>query len=468
MTDTKRYIVSFEDEKTTVNAAAQVLSVPKKKITDGVRALIEDIAPKEDAILHFEGIGSSVVALSEDDAERLRHDDRVAQVNEDIEVFALSRHICGQTEAPEFWNAHPRVDQLHAGQDQVFEAGYAQAIADMLRYGAAESGIRSTGPKSQAGCPPNSQPFCFSWFGFRYCFCIPSTTPPQDQKIPWNIQMVRADSVWDRVTGAGVRVAVIDTGIDNDHPDLSVKGGASFVPGVGPWNDDQGHGTHCAGIVGARNNRLGVVGVAPGCELYAVKVLNRRGSGQLSWILAGMGWAAENKMNVASMSLGSNVDDPDVDCLIAYQRAARELHDVGCIVVAASGNNGRESNPWVGQPARCPAYMAVAAVDSDRNLADFSSRGPSSLCAECGVEISAPGVSVRSTTVGGGYGEKSGTSMACPHVAGAAALLLEQHPTWTPARVRERLTSTAQDLGAPGADPGTGAGLLDCHSAVFG
>ncbi len=279
--------------------------------------------------------------------------------------------------------------------------------------------------------------------------------------------MVRADSVWERVSGAGVRVAVIDTGIDDDHPDLTVKGGASFVPGVGHWDDDQGHGTHCAGIVGARNNQLGVVGVAPGCDLYAVKVLNSRGSGQLSWILAGMGWAADNNMQVASMSLGSNVDDPDAECLIAYQRAAQNLLDVGCIVVAAAGNNGREANPWVGQPARCPAYLAVAAVDSERKLADFSSRGPASLCAECGVEISAPGVSVRSTIPGGRYGEKSGTSMACPHVAGAAALLLEQHPNWTHTRVRDRLISTAQDLGAPGTDPGTGAGLLDCNRAVF-
>jgi len=470
MADTKRYVVTFAEKKANIDAAAQGLSVPKKKIVDGVGALIEEVAPKEDAILHFEGIGTSVVALSDEDADRLRHDDRVAQVTEDIEGFALSDRRFSRTEAPELWGANSGAEGLRAEHSQVFAAGYAQAISDILRYGPAESGLSGTEPESRAGCPPQSQPLCFSWFGRKFCFCIPSPTPspPQDQKIPWNIQLVGADSVWDRVTGAGVRVAVIDTGIDEDHPDLSVMGGASFVPGVGSWNDDQGHGTHCAGIIGARNNRLGVVGVAPGCDLYAVKVLNSGGSGQLSWILAGMGWAAENGMQVASMSLGSNVDDPDVDCLVAYQRAAQELLDGGCIVVAAAGNNGREDNPWVGQPARCPAFMAVAAVDSNRNLADFSSRGPASLCSECGVEISAPGVSVRSTTKGGGYGEKSGTSMACPHVAGAAALIFEQHPAWTPARVRDRLISTAQDLGSPGTDPGTGAGLLDCHRAVFG
>jgi subtilisin family serine protease len=111
--------------------------------------------------------------------------------------------------------------------------------------------------------------------------------------------------------------------------------------------------------------------------------------------------------------------------------------------------------------------MAVAAVDNNRNLAGFSSRGPASLCSDCGVEISAPGVSIRSTVPGGGLGVKSGTSMACPHVSGAAALLKELHPTWTPDRIRARLRATASDLGAPGNDPGYGSGLLDCRRAVF-
>lgn len=137
-------------------------------------------------------------------------------------------------------------------------------------------------------------------------------------------------------------------------------------------------------------------------------------------------------------------------------------------MVAAAGNAGRTSTPWVGQPARCPSFMAVAAVDRNRRLADFSSRGPAGLRNECGVEISAPGVSIRSTVPGGGYGVKSGTSMACPHVSGAAALLKELHPTWAPSQIRARLKVTAADLGAPGNDPQFGAGLLDCRRAVFG
>jgi subtilisin family serine protease len=280
--------------------------------------------------------------------------------------------------------------------------------------------------------------------------------------------MVRADDVWRRVTGRGVKLAIIDTGIDDNHPDLSVSGGASLVPGVGSWDDDQGHGTHCAGIAGARNNATGVVGVAPGCSLFAVKVLDSRGSGRLSWILAGMGWAAGNGMDVASMSLGSDVSSPDASCTVAYQRAAQRLIDSGCIVIAAAGNSGRGPQPWVGRPARCPGFMAVAAVDRNRGLAIFSSRGPATLGRDSGVEISAPGVSINSTVPGGGYGVKSGTSMACPHVSGAAALIKELRPTWSPAQIRRRLRATASDLGAPGDDPEFGSGLLDCQRAVFG
>jgi subtilisin family serine protease len=168
------------------------------------------------------------------------------------------------------------------------------------------------------------------------------------------------------------------------------------------------------------------------------------------------------------MSLGSDVSDPDAECILAYQRAAQQLIDNGCIVVAAAGNAGRRTNHWVGQPARCQGYMAVAAVDKNEKLADFSSNGPDTLCPECGVEIAAPGVSINSTWNDGKYKAISGTSMACPHVSGAAALLKEQHPTWDPARIRATLKSTARDLGAPGNDPMFGAGLLDCHKAVFG
>ncbi len=292
---------------------------------------------------------------------------------------------------------------------------------------------------------------------------VPSAGPEAGKEpIPWNISMVGADKVWGRVTGRGVKLAVIDTGIDGDHPDLTVSGGASFVPGVTSWEDDQGHGTHCAGIAGARYNSIGVVGVAPNVSLYAVKVLNSKGSGMFSWILAGMGWAARNNMDIVSMSLGSDVDKPDVACPSMYVDAAEELIREGCLPIAAAGNSGRGPNRWVGLPARCAGFVAVAAVDDQGLKADFSSWGPGFL-----VSLSAPGARIYSTYVGGGYRTLSGTSMACPHVSGAAALIRELRPTWTPDRIRQRLIVTTKDLGAPGNDEMFGAGLLDCHAAVY-
>ena len=451
---------------------------------DGLALLSTDKPEAEVEILHFEDLGTSVLSLSKQQVKELEADKRVAEVVPDFEVFAHGGPGSGPGASYQDWGgeeAGPRDDGGAGAPADMnsYMAGYYQALADLYRGGAAPGAPAAPVPPGTAASSGSSFfpfPFPPSWFpcppGYRRVGwrCVPIPQPPT-QPIPWNITMVKADQVWSRVTGQGVKVAIIDTGIDNDHPDLSVAGGVSFVPGVLSWDDDHGHGTHCAGIVGARNNPLGVVGVAPGSSLYAVKVMRPvpggRASGSLSWILAGMDWARQQRMDVASMSLGSLAGSPDEACVLAYQRAAQRLIDVGCIVISSAGNSGRTAQPWVGQPARCPGFMAVAAVDSNANLADFSSRGPDTLCAECGVEISAPGVSVRSTVPGGGYSNMSGTSMACPHVAGAAALLKELHPAWSPAQIRARLTATASDLGVPGDDPGFGAGLLDCQRAVF-
>ena len=456
MAEKKRYVVTFVDEGVPRAAAAKSLGVPATRLEEGM-GLLESAADFDaKKVLLFEEIGTAVATLSDKAAEDLKSSAAVAEVVEDFEVHALGGDDadgCGEATA------------------------YLGSVLHPEAYWADETGSQSPagghgGVGATEDCPPGHRKVCFKlapWFP-PLCFCLPvAAPPPPRQPVPWNIEMVGANRVWDRVTGAGVKVAVLDTGIDDDHPDLSVFGGASMVPASTSWDDDNGHGTHCAGIIGARHNAVGVVGVAPESRLYAVKVLNSRGTGYLSWILAGMGWAEQNGMDVVSMSLGSNVDAPDAPCALAYQRAAERLEAAGCITVAAAGNNGRDpDNPWVGNPARCAGFMAVAAVDRNKRLASFSSRGPASLCRECGVEIAAPGVSINSTTRGGGYGLKSGTSMACPHVSGAAALLKELHPTWSPARIRARLRATANDLGLPGNDTSFGSGLLNCHRAVFG
>ncbi|MDX1521788.1 MAG: S8 family peptidase, partial [Anaerolineae bacterium] len=413
--DQKRYIVTYAEEHVSRSEAAKVLDTSASNLQDAMTVLASDAPEDESDCLHFESLGATALPLSEKEVAKLEKDDRVVQVVEDIKVFVF-----------------------HTEHDQ-YLAGYRQAMRDIMGRGAGRGLQHEEHSCCCCHCqpcdPPDQPP-------------VPPVPPEPAQPIPWNISQVKADQVWSRVTGLGVKVAIIDTGIDDDHPDLTVSGGASFVPGVGSWDDDQGHGTHVAGIVGARNNPIGVVGVAPDASLYAVKVLAGDGSGQLSWILAGMEWARDNGAQVANMSLGSNVITPNAACIVAYQRAAEALAEAGCIVVAAAGNNGRAFNEWVGQPARCPGFMAVAALDRDQALADFSSRGPADLCPTCGVEISAPGVNINSTWPGGGYRELSGTSMACPHVSGAAALIVEQHPTWEPARIRDRLKSSASDLGA--------------------
>ncbi|NBB76631.1 MAG: S8 family serine peptidase, partial [Bacteroidetes bacterium] len=190
-------------------------------------------------------------------------------------------------------------------------------------------------------------------------------------------------------------------------------------------------------------------------------------SGSSSWVIAGMDWCVQNNMDVASMSLGSK-SGPSV----AYANAVKRCQENGVIVVVATGNSGRHSFPYVGSPAN--AYIrsdsngspiAVGAVHQNSNLASFSSRGTNH-SEWNGVTVVAPGVAVNSTVLNDGYGKKSGTSMACPHVAGLAALLIEKYPGIDPINVARRITETATDLGGPGYDEENGYGLINCDLAT--
>ncbi|MBI4676985.1 MAG: S8 family peptidase [Elusimicrobia bacterium] len=230
-----------------------------------------------------------------------------------------------------------------------------------------------------------------------------------DPEQPWGIQRLNASGAWARTQGAGVKVAVIDTGIDYTHPDLkaNVYGGANVVNPDTPKNykDDQGHGTHVSGTIAAVKDGQGVVGVAPKAKLYGVKVLDADGSGDYSTIIAGIEWAVKNKMVVANMSLGA---EEGMDSL---QDAVKAAAEAGLLIVAAAGNNGGA----VCYPAAYPEVVAVSASNSADKIASFSSRGPE-------IAFIAPGASIKSTFMGGGYETHDGTSMASPHVAGLAAL----------------------------------------------
>ena len=252
--------------------------------------------------------------------------------------------------------------------------------------------------------------------------------------------------------GAGVKVAVIDTGVDYTHPDLDAyyAGGYDFVNNDNVPMDDNGHGTHVSGTVAAEDNNNGVVGVAPKATLYALKVLDDEARGSWSDVVAAVQGAVDHGVQVTNNSYGSS-RKPGNTVKAAFDNA----NAAGILQVAAAGNTGGKCI----YPARWDSLIATAATDSNDNRASFSST-----CTE--VELAAPGVSVKSTMPGGGYGTKNGTSMASPHVAGAAALVLWANPGWSNDQVRTQLQVTAQDLGTSGHDSQYGHGLVQANGAA--
>ena len=273
--------------------------------------------------------------------------------------------------------------------------------------------------------------------------------PDADPEIPWGVKRVNAAAAWDYTAGQGVKVAIIDTGMDYTHPDLAAnyKGGYNAIISTATPMDDHGHGTHVSGTIGAVKDLKGVVGVAPKVDLYAVKVLDKNGSGQYSWVVGGIEWAVMNGMNVINMSLGGGSGTEALKQIMIKSKA------MGVAVVCAAGNDSGAVN----YPAKYPEAIAISASDSADKLASFSSRGPE-------VAVIAPGVSIYSTKKGGGYTTMSGTSMACPHAAGLAALAVGAGAKGSDA-VRAALAAAATPL--PGLKPtDQGAGLVDAFKLV--
>ncbi|MFL6001089.1 MAG: S8 family serine peptidase [Streptomyces sp.] len=270
-----------------------------------------------------------------------------------------------------------------------------------------------------------------------------------------SVPQIGAPEVWKAgYDGKGVKVAVLDTGVDAGHPDLAGKiaEARSFVPDEAV-QDGHGHGTHVAStIVGsgaASDGRR--KGVAPGAELLVGKVLDNTGHGQDSWIIAGMEWAARSGAKIVSMSLGGTASGPS-DVL---SETVDELSaSTGTLFVIAAGNSG-PSEQTIGTPGIADSALTVGAVDKSDKLASFSSRGPRIGDLAVKPEITAPGAAITAARAAGTtmgtpvddyYTTSSGTSMATPHVAGAAALVAQAHPDWTGQQIKADLASTAKTM----------------------
>jgi subtilisin len=272
------------------------------------------------------------------------------------------------------------------------------------------------------------------------------------QSVPAGIDRIDAD-VSSTAAGNGrgavdVDIAIIDTGIDPKHRDLNVVGGVNCVPGGPSYADLNGHGTHVAGTAAARDNSIGVVGVAPGARLWAVRVLTSQGSGTFASIICGVEWvtAHADVIDVANMSLGGSA--PEGSCTDGgLHQAICASVNAGVTYVVAAGNSAADARFFA--PASYDEVITVSAITDfdgkpggtgapacqygdDDTFAFFSNFGGD-------VDLAAPGVCVYSTTRGGGYTSLSGTSMASPHVAGAAALYKSTHPSASPADVKAAL-----------------------------
>ena len=275
-----------------------------------------------------------------------------------------------------------------------------------------------------------------------------------DDMFTWGLRASAADAT--SATGGGVRVALLDTGLDLDHPDFAGRAitSRSFVAGA-PVQDGHGHGTHvigtaCGPAEPPQGRRYGIAGEA---EIFAGKVLNDQGSGTDAGILAGIEWAITNGCAIVSMSLGAN--DPEVST--AYETVGQRALAAGTLIIAAAGNNAsrRLGNPgFVGMPANSPSIMAVAAVDAELQVADFSAAANP---VEGGaIDIAGPGVAVYSAwTLPQRYNAISGTSMATPHVAGIAALW-SQTTGATAQALWDALVQNAKALELPATDVGAG------------
>jgi subtilisin family serine protease len=271
--------------------------------------------------------------------------------------------------------------------------------------------------------------------------------------VTWALSMIGIDEQYTYASGRGVGVAVLDTGLELEHPDFGGRidpiHTKAFGSSISP-RDGNGHGTHCAGIVAGPKISAGGVrfGVAPDVNLFIGKVLNDSGCGYDDWILQGIQWAVELGVRIVSISISGDrkINEPPA---VLYQDLASQLlgEDPGCLLIAAAGNSSQRPSRVspIGDPAACDSVIAVSAIDAMREIAVFSCGAVPGDAAR--VDFTAPGVDVRSSWLNGTFEIRSGTSMAVPHVAGIAALILEHQPNLRATELWKSIADLAEDLG---------------------
>lgn len=269
----------------------------------------------------------------------------------------------------------------------------------------------------------------------------------------WGLTKARFPGAWNDALGTGAKIAIVDSGIDSNHPDIDETGKIvaqrDFVEGDAVADDDNGHGTHVAGIAGAlTDNGKGVAGGCPGCGLLIAKVADANGDLTDADVIEGIGWSVSNRADVINLSFGGPRKST------ALQTAINGAAE-NAVIVAAAGNKGTTRRQY---PAAYPAAVAVSATTEKNKLAGFSSYGN-------WVDLAAPGTHVLSTQAGGGYVKMSGTSMSAPFVSALAGLLASQD-IYTADQIRQRMQATAADLGPAGKDSFFGHGRIDANNAV--
>ena len=374
-------------------------------------------------------------------------------------ILALSALLL----APLFTVSSPNVNAIVAFSDGMYEPGLVPQLGGKIIGESKSLGmVHATIPLSQYARLMAEPSVEFLELDREVSIVSSDYLESAEYDESWGIEVIGAETVHSsEFTGKGIKVAVLDTGVDYGHPELvsNYNGGYDFVNDDDDPMDDNGHGTHVAGIIAAARDGNGVLGVAPEAEIYAVKVSDSRGKGSFSGLVKGIDWAIEHDMDIVTMSITGTGGTR------ALQKAVNlAYYDYGMLLVAAVGNGGSGD---VLYPAAYDEVIGVGSVTSDNEKSSFSRSGDE-------VELVAPGSGIKSAAIGGNYRVSSGTSMATPFVTGALALILQSNENawsdmdivngdgeWTNDEVRGVLRETAIDLGEEGTDEDFGYGLLN-------